>query len=115
MLHSTNYFKQIAMLDNRFSHEFNGGHYRAIRLVRIPKHASSKFVFHDDNEILYVVQGKCKVQAYGQYLELGPQDMIYIPQGYPHRVINTGDVQLKVVAASNSAHIRKIPYPATHN
>lgn len=108
MVHTVTYYKDKALKDHKFVDEVQSGHFSNLRLVKVGIHSSTNFWYHPDDEIIYVAEGYCKIHIFNQDFILNKGDMIHVSRGIPHKIVNLGDSQLKIVAASHSPHIRKI-------
>lgn len=108
MNHLATFFKEIAIHDDRFKNDFKEGHYSQMRVVKVKKNSSTHLLFHPDHEIIFIVEGKAKIRAYGQTFNLKKYDMIHIIKGVVHQVINVGKNTLVLVSATHSMRMKKI-------
>lgn len=63
--------------------------------VKLHKHTS-----HTEN--VYVLEGRGKMLLGEAWIEIGPGDLLFIPQNTPHKVITTSETPLKVISHSIS-------------
>jgi len=55
--------------------------------------------FHDgQEEIFYCVSGKGKVKIDSEIADMEPGDLVYVPPGCKHQLINDGNLVFKVLA-----------------
>lgn len=64
--------------------------------------STSNLHAHDDTEeIFYVVSGRGAIRVGDEREAIEPGSCVYVPIGYSHQLINTGDETLKVVCAAS--------------
>lgn len=59
-----------------------------------PGQSTSEHTHPTSEEIVYIVQGKGEANADKQRGEFKVNHLLFIPQGIPHRFVNTGDQDL---------------------
>ena len=62
-----------------------------------PAGASAPMHSHNCSEQVTILEGRALCIAGGSETELGPYDTTYIPAEMPHRFVNTGDGDLRIL------------------
>jgi mannose-6-phosphate isomerase-like protein (cupin superfamily) len=59
---------------------------------------------HACEEVIIVLEGSGLLEIAGDYIAFTSQSTIIVPHDTPHRLVNTGDGDLKVIAALSTAY-----------
>jgi quercetin dioxygenase-like cupin family protein len=70
--------------------EATGGAYSILELTLAPGSGAPEHVHQREDEIFYVVEGECEIQAGGQTWVAGAGSVVVLPKGVPHAFRNTG-------------------------
>ncbi len=84
---ANDYFRQV-VATNKFS--------QLVLMSILPGEDIGEEV-HDLDQILYIAQGSGKAVLDGQETEIGVGDVINVPEGTRHNVINSGAESLKLI------------------
>lgn len=76
---------------------FTGDHTQVVVMSLTEAEDIGLETHHENDQILYFVDGTARVQIGEEQSDLGPGDMAIVPAGTPHNVTNTGDSELKLV------------------
>ena len=59
---------------------------------------------HRSEEIYHITQGQGRMTLGREIFDIGPGDTVCIPPGVPHRVANSGTVELRILCACAPAY-----------
>lgn len=60
---------------------------------------------HDCEEVVLVIEGSGHVEIGGETVAFGPDTTLVLPPGVPHKIVNTGSVPLRTVAAFSATPV----------
>ncbi len=61
--------------------------------------AGIKLHYHDCDESITIIEGEAVCEIAGEYFDLRPYDVVFVPQGQHHRFLNRGPGVMKFVWA----------------
>ena len=63
-----------------------------------PGFSSNEHAHEGQEEVFYCVCGRGKIRVDGESVDIGPSDLVYVPPGSRHQLVNDGEEVFKVVA-----------------
>ena len=66
-------------------------------ITEVPPHTTVKTHNHEQEELIFVLEGKGILQVGDELESLAPGTLIHVPSGFSHQTSNTGDQTLQFV------------------
>lgn len=87
---------QLAQDNTLFRQEIVTGHHSQVVIMALKAHEDIGLEVHKVDQILIIVTGSGKALLNGQELSIAEGDLIMVPAGTKHNIINTSNQPLKL-------------------
>ena len=88
------------------SNNLDGAPVYDMRMIEIEPHGHTPHHSHPYEHENFIVDGRGEVFFEGEWRELGPGDVVFVPPGVQHQYRNTGDSIFRFLCSVPAEHLR---------